>query len=108
MGENRPQPETAEAPHTRKPTAEDGTAGGGLGGMPPTRDEPKKGRRITVELVGQAAEDFDRLLEDRGLTITQAVRQGLSLLTLYDPEEYELILRPKARGKPDERVRLVH
>jgi len=62
----------------------------------------KKAKRITVDLIGEAAEDFERLLKERGLTVSGAVRQGLALLTAYDPKQYRLFLRSKDDGKEEE------
>ncbi len=58
-------------------------------------------RRITVELVGDAAREFDELREKRGLTISQAVRQALSILRLVSDGRFQLILRDKENKDPD-------
>jgi hypothetical protein len=73
----------------------------------PDLDRTQESRRINVELVGQAAEALERLTESRQLSVSQAVRQALSLLAEFDPREYDLILRRKDGSGPDERLKLV-
>jgi hypothetical protein len=63
--------------------------------------------RINVDLVGEAADSLQKLLDDRQLTVSQAVRQGLSLLAEYDPREYDLVLRKKDGSAPDVRLKLI-
>lgn len=65
-------------------------------------DGKRQTRRITVDLEGQAAEEFDKLIQSRGLSVSRAVRQGLSLLARADPKRYQLILRDKT-GREDDR-----
>ena len=69
--------------------------------------DSKTSKRLTVDLSPEAAAQFQKLMADRGLTISQAVRQALSLLALYDDARYELILRDRAGKEADQRILLV-
>lgn len=72
-----------------------------------SRSKPRRSRRLTVDLEGDAVDQFEQLLEGRNLSISQAVRQALSLLALFDDERFELILRDKEDKLPDQRIILL-
>jgi hypothetical protein len=71
------------------------------------QNAPRRPRRLTVDLAPDAADQLQHLLGTRSLSITQAVRQALSLLTLCDEQKYDLILRDKRGVDPDQRIVLV-
>lgn len=72
-----------------------------------SEERKRRKKRLTVDLEGDAVTQFQDLLDERNLTITQAVRQALSLLALFDDRKYELVLREKRGGRTEQRIILV-
>ena len=65
---------------------------------------PQENQTIEVDLSGSEYNDLQKICEQHHLSVSDAVRQGLSLLEIADPNHYDVIRRPKDRTLPDERI----
>lgn len=73
-----------------------------------TESGTTRSTRLSVDLSPQAAEEFEQLKQQRGLTTSQAVRLGLSLLARCDTKRYQVILKDKHGEEPDKEIIVAH